>query len=135
MQNSVKINAVIGRNQYKTVIQTNSHQIIGDEPVINGGTNLGPAPYEYILAGLATCTAATLRMYADRKGWDLEQLEIELSLIVEKEGSNQTTTIFRDLHFIGNLDETQKAALLIIAEKCPVHKMLTNSIVISTKQI
>lgn len=134
MAEITKVKAVIGRNRYQTVIQTNSHQIIGDEPVESGGSDLGPDPYEFILAGLATCTAATLRMYADRKGWDLEQLEIELSLQIEKEGIKQTTNILRELKFIGNLDESQKAALLNIAEKCPVHKMLTNPIVITTKQ-
>lgn len=135
MAEITQLKAVIGRERYKTVIQTNNHQLIGDEPIENGGTDLGPDPYEFILAGLATCTAATLRLYADRKGWDLEIIEIELSLKVEREGTKQITNILRELNFIGNLDETQKMALLNIAEKCPVHKMLTNPINIATKQI
>ena len=135
MAEITKVKARIGRDRYQTVIQTDKHELIGDEPIENNGTDLGPDPYEFILAGLATCTAATLRMYADRKGWDLEQLEIELSLQVEREGTKQTTNILRELNFIGSLDESQKAALLNIAEKCPVHKILTNPIVITTKQI
>jgi putative redox protein len=135
MAETTQLKAVIGRERYKTVIQTNNHQLIGDEPIENGGTDLGPDPYEFILAGLATCTAATLRMYSDRKGWDLEIIEIELSLQVEREGTKQITNILRILNFVGNLDETQKKALLNIAEKCPVHKMLTNPINIATKQI
>lgn len=130
-----KVKAIIGRDRYQTHIQTEIHQLIGDEPIDNGGTVLGPDSYEFILAGLATCTAATLRMYSDRKGWDLEQLEIELSLQVGREGTKQTTNILRELKFIGNLDESQKVALHNIADKCPVHKMLTNPIIISTKQI
>ena len=130
-----KVKASIGRNRYYTVIQTDKHELIGDEPIENNGTDLGPDPYEFILAGLATWTAATLRMYADRKGWDLEQLEIELSLQVEREGTTQTTNILRELHFVGNLDDEQKAMLLNIAEKCQVHNLLTNQVIITTKQI
>lgn len=135
MAEITKVKATIGKDRYKTVIQTDNHSLIGDEPTESGGTDLGPDPYEFILAGLATCTAATLRMYADRKGWDLEQLEIELSLQVERVGTKQTTNILRELNFIGSLDESQKTTLLNIAEKCPVHKMLSNPIVITTKQI
>lgn len=135
MAEITKVKASIGRDRYQTVIQTDKHELIGDEPIENNGTDLGPDPYEFILAGLATCTAATLRMYADRKGWDLEQLKIELSLEVERVGVSQSTNILRELHFIGNLDDGQKAMLLNIAEKCPVHKLLTNQVVITTKQI
>ncbi|GGD79741.1 osmotically inducible protein C [Emticicia aquatilis] len=135
MAEITKVKASIGRDRYQTVIQTDKHELIGDEPIENNGTDLGPDPYEFILAGLATCTAATLRMYADRKGWDLEQLEIELSLQVERVGVSQSTNILRELHFVGNLDDEQKAMLLNIAEKCPVHKLLTNQVIITTKQI
>ncbi|OYU68242.1 MAG: osmotically inducible protein OsmC [Cytophagaceae bacterium BCCC1] len=135
MSEITKVRAVIGTDRYKTVIQIDNHILIGDEPTESGGTDLGPDPYEFILAGLATCTAATLRMYADRKGWDLEQITVELSLQIDKKGAAQTTNILQELHFIGDLDEIQKAALLNIAEKCPVHKMLTNPIAITTKQI
>lgn len=132
MAEITKVKASIGRDRYQTVIQTDKHELIGDEPIENNDTDLGSDPYEFILAGLATCTAATLRMYADRKGWDLEQLRIKLSLEVERVSVSQSTNILRELHFTGNLDDGQKAMLLNIAEKCPVHKLLTNQVIITT---
>lgn len=135
MATPTTLQASIGRDHYKTILQTSDHQLIGDEPSNVGGSNLGPNPYEFILAGLATCTAATVRMYADRKAWDLEKIELNLTLSVEREGATQVTYIEKALQFFGNLDETQIQRLLEIADKCPVHRMLTQEVRIVTKNV
>ncbi len=67
----------IDRSKYKTIITTDNHQLIGDEP-IPFGQDLGPSPYDFLLMALGSCVAMTLRMYADRKGWDLKEVEVHL---------------------------------------------------------
>jgi len=133
MSQPTTLRASIGRDTYKTTLKTDDHQWLGDEPPSSGGSNLGPDPYEFILAGLATCTAATVRMYADRKGWDLERLDMNLSLWVEKKEGTQVTHIQRDIQFFGDLDPDQTQRLLDIADKCPVHRLLTHEVHIETK--
>ena len=80
---------------YKISIQTGDFALIADEPVHAGGQNAGPAPYDYLLAGLGACTSITLQMYAERKGWNLGELTIELNLQKDSEGN---THIERVLH-------------------------------------
>jgi putative redox protein len=102
--------------------------VIADEPEELGGTNQGPAPGEFLLISLASCTAITLRMYADRKNWPIEVIIVEVNF--EKVDSK---TIFkRELQLIGDLTDEQRARLLQIANACPVHKTLTNPIEIQT---
>ena len=133
MDTETKIHATIGRTAYTTKINIREHHLIGDEPTENGGGDAGPKPSEFILAGLATCTAATLRMYADRKGWPLEHIFIDLSLVIEKIPGGQVTHITRVIRFEGDIDDEQKRRLLEIAEKCPAHRLLTNEVRINTQ--
>src|SRR5690606_37072639 len=98
-----------------------------------GGKDLGFSPKELLASALAACTSATLRMYADRKGWDLEEVKLEVTL--ERDQKENKTIIKRTLEFIGNLDAAQKNRLLAIANACPVHKMLTNPIEIHTQVV
>lgn len=116
-----------GKN-YTTMIKSDDHEIITDEPVAEGGQNTGFDPYELVLAALATCTTATMKMYADRKQWKLDKIDIQISM-QEDDGIQH---IRREIQVSGELTEEQKARLLVIAEKCPVHKMLTNRNRIST---
>jgi putative redox protein len=114
---------------YTTIIQSDDHQIITDEPLEEGGQNLGFDPFELVLAALATCTTATMKMYADRKGWKIDKLDIKLSMI-EKD---KIQHIQSDITLEGDLDEEQRKRMLVIAQKCPVHKILTNPNVILTE--
>ncbi|MEI9929091.1 MAG: OsmC family protein [Rhizomicrobium sp.] len=93
-----------------------------------GGADAGPAPYEYLLASLGACTAITLRMYAERKEWPLEALEV--SLHYERKGDVQH--IERTLHFTGALDEGQRTRLADIAERTPVTLTLKGGLAITT---
>lgn len=105
--------------------------VIADEPLESGGKDLGFSPTELLTAALGSCTSATLRMYADRKGWDLQEVKIEVDL--DRDEKSSKTIIHCKIHLFGELDEKQRERLLQIAHACPVHKMLTNPIEIHTE--
>ncbi|MBI3219507.1 MAG: OsmC family protein [Bacteroidetes bacterium] len=120
--------ATIGKEHFRTEIISGAKQIVADEPEELGGTNEGPAPGEFLLISLASCTAITVRMYADRKKWPLEKITVE----VDFEKIDNKTLFKRELQLEGDLTEEQRARLLQIANACPVHKTLTNPIEIET---
>jgi putative redox protein len=128
------ISSSIKKEHYKTEINSSSgNTLIADEPTANGGQNLGFSPTEILASALAACTSATLRMYADRKGWELD--EVKLSIELTKNEKENITVINRQLELIGNLDAAQRSRLLAIANACPVHKILSNPIEIITNEI
>jgi len=127
-----KVTSSIGKDLYKIEIKSETgNTLIADEPVTSGGQDLGFSPKELLAASLCACTSATLRMYADRKGWDLTEVQLEIEL--ERDDQANKTIITRHIQLFGNLDETQKDRLLAIANSCPVHKILRNPIEINTK--
>jgi putative redox protein len=98
------------------------HTIVVDEPAEIGGTETGPSPGRLLAASLASCTAVTLEMYADRKGWDVDGLEVE----VDGTYDGHTPTAYEvTVRLPAALDEEQRARLLVVASKCPVHRVLT----------
>ena len=120
--------ARIGKDHYRTEINVSGHDLVGDEGPGLGGKNLGPAPYDFLLAGLGACTAITLRMYADRKEWPLEHVEVGLHFSRSEEGARIDRTLT-----ISGLDDAQKARLLDIAERTPVTLTLKGGVPIHTK--
>ncbi|ODU67227.1 MAG: osmotically inducible protein C [Novosphingobium sp. SCN 66-18] len=120
--------AHIGKDRYRTEIEVDGHRIVADEPPALGGANAGPAPYDLILAGLGACTAITLRMYADRKQWPLESLDVALRLT----GGKDDRRIERVLTIEG-LDADQQARLADVAERTPVTLTLKGGIAIDTR--
>ena len=120
----------------KQEIRAGEHRMIADEPREVGGTDEGPGPYDLLLAALGSCTAMTLQMYARRKEWPLEKVEV--SLIHDRihaqdcEDCNakagSITRIERYISLTGQLSKEQKERLLEIAQRCPVHKTLTSEI-------
>lgn len=119
------------RNQYKmTAVSGGGNTLIADEPVDTGGENLGFSPDELLCAALAACTSATLRMYADRKGWPLEGAEVTISF--ERQLQVTATLLKREIILRGDLTEQQRERLMDVANKCPMHKTLTHPIHIET---
>lgn len=121
--------AHIGRDTYSTRIEVGGHALTGDEPARNGGRNTGPAPWDYLLAGLGACTAITLRMYADRKQWPVDAVDVDLHLT---HGADGAMLIRRTLAISGAVDDAQKARMVEIAEKTPVTLTLKAGLHIDT---
>ncbi|MGV7119238.1 OsmC family protein [Sphingopyxis sp. 550A] len=119
--------ARIGKDRYRTEIEVGGRPLVADEPPALGGQGAGFAPYDLLLASLGACTAITLRMYADRKSWPLESLEVGLRLHGQEE-----RRIARTLTIAGLYDE-QKARLADIAERTPVTLTLKNGLPIDTR--
>jgi len=129
-------------DSYTSEVMTPFHHLLADEPESVGGKNLGPTPYDLLMASLGTCTAMTLKMYANRKAWDLEEITVFLnhekvhkedSLAVEGEKGGKISKFTRVLKIKGELTEEMREKLLEIADKCPVHKTLHEPIEIETK--
>jgi len=108
-------------------VEAGALKIIADEPLDMGGTDLGLAPHELLLAALGACTSMTLKMYADRKGWPLQAASVKLT--AEKGAEYR---IKREVTLTGDLTAEQRQSLLAIANRCPVHKTLTNPITIES---
>ncbi len=126
-----KVFANIKTELYKIEIKSPTGNIvIADEPTEKGGKDLGFSPKELLASSLAACTSATVRMYADRKQWPLDEVKVDVDL--EWDAVANKTVINRKVQFIGNLDGEQHKRLLAIANACPVHKILTNPIEINT---
>ncbi len=126
---------------YTTQLKIGNHYMTADEPKQVGGNDFGPSPYEFVSAGLATCTAMTLKMYANRKAWELDNVEVHTNFnkvhAQDCENCESDTakidTFERTIKIEGNLSEEQRARLLEIANKCPVHKTLHSKIDVKTK--
>lgn len=132
------VTARIERTLYETHIWTASNVIVADEPVEAGGQGRGMNPFDLLKSALASCTVMTLRMYADRKGWPLEAVAAEV--VWQDEAAVGMMPVTRsqftiNLHLTGPLSEEQRARLLELSERCPIHRLLTNPIDIQTTLI
>ena len=127
------VKATVGQTPYATRIETLGHTWTVDEPADVGGGNTGPRPGELLAASLASCTAITLRMYVSRKGWEVNEITVEVTS--ERDAEAGRTTFQCRVSATGNLTDEQRARLLHIAKACPIHKMLTNPIEIRTELV
>jgi putative redox protein len=114
--------------RFRQTITVGTLHLTADEPLESGGDGSGPAPFEFVLAGLGACQAMTVKMYADRKGWLLTNVSVEL--VYHKVGDRHQ--IAAQLHLVGSLTNDQRQRLLEISDRCPVHRLLTSEIDIQT---
>lgn len=134
--------AITGRKRFRTEVRTGKHIVVADEPLKVGGGDLGPSPYDLLAAALGTCTSMTLRMYADRKKLNLEEVSVRVrhDRVHEtdcedcEEDGKRIDRLRREIALSGNLSEEQRQRLIEIADRCPVHKTLSNEIRIETHE-
>lgn len=130
-----------GAGRFQQRVRVGAHTWTADEPVSVGGDDAGPSPYDLLLAGLGTCTSMTLRMYAERKGWDMGAIDVVLRHDrVPDDGSGlrggvngRVDRIRVAIDVDDDLDDARRESLLRIAGKCPVHRTLTHDVIIETE--
>lgn len=139
-----KVAASLGQDEkFTTNLKVGDHYLIADEPKSFGGNNFGPSPYEFLSAGLAACTVMTIQMYARRKNWNVGNVSVHIDYSKEhaidcqecEKDSSKIDTFKREIKLVGNLTDEQKAKLIQIADKCPVHKTLHSKTQIITKLV
>lgn len=126
---------VKNNNEYKQEIKAGSHSLTADVPKSEGGTELGPSPHELMLAALGACTSMTVKMYANRKGWPVTSVEVLCREEKITDPANESRTIpliTREVKLGGELTDEQVDSLKAIADKCPIHKMLSGNNKIET---
>ena len=123
------LQATLGAEDYLVSLHARHHEVLADEPISLGGNDQGLTPYELILAGLGACTSITLKMYAQRKGWKLDEVDVKLEMTAKR---NEVPVITRRIKVHGELTPEQCDRLLYIANVCPVHKLLSNPIQIDS---
>lgn len=116
-----------GQGRYQQEVIAGQHRLIADEPTAMGGSDQGPAPFDFVMAGLGACTSMTLRMYAERKGLLLKSVEVSLRHEKREVDGMLRDCIHRDISLHGELSLAERLRLLEIANKCPVHRALSQS--------
>ena len=124
-----------GQGRYQQEVIVGEHRLLADEPVDVGGADTGPAPLEFVMAGLGACTSMTLRMYAGRKGILLTRISVRLVHDKVKVSGIPRDRIVRAITLEGDLTVEQRARLLEIANKCPVHKALEQPLMIESELV
>ena len=114
----------IARKKYQCTIEWRNGKFIADEPPSIGGQDTGPDPYTLLLSSLASCKLITLRMYIDKKGWEIDEIAINVNLYQEAKDEITSTIIDCDILFLSPVSEEQKMKLLEIAKNCPVSKIV-----------
>lgn len=131
----------LGEQNYKTVMTSGNHELISDEPESVGGKDKGPDPYDYLLMSLGSCSVITMRMYAERKGWPVEDIYVEMrhnkAHAEDCEDCDDPKAridkIEKEITVKGDLSDEQVQRLLEISKKCPVHKTLLNEVAIDSE--
>lgn len=141
LKTAQQVGVQIGQDKYTTQIVAGKHALVADEPESIGGLDYGPSPYDLLLASVGACTAMTLKMYADRKKWNITKIDVHLNHSKEHWADCQTCenseskvdVIERIIEVEGEIGEEQRKKLLEIADKCPVHRTLHNTLRIQTR--
>ena len=121
------------RGRYQQRVCAGQHEWLSDEPESMGGSDAGPAPFDFLMAALGSCTSITLRMYAERKQIDLTKISVELAHEKTEVDGVLLDHIQRRIHLEGNLSVEQRQRLLEIANKCPIFRTLSQPVLISSE--
>src|SRR3954452_21979954 len=129
---SKEISVRLGGTNYACIISDGRHEWMMDEPVDNGGNDIAHDPFAALLASIGSCSAITMKMYAQRKGWPVEEIEIRMSLATQTVAGKKKSVFKRDMFVKGNLNREQLVRLEQIAAACPVSKILEGDIIVET---
>jgi len=124
-----------GQGRYQQEVIAGQHHLLADEPVDMGGNDSGPAPFDFVMAGLGACTSMTLRMYAERKDLALHAVHVEMTHHKVEVDGVKRDCIERRITLDGDLTPEQRQRLLEIANKCPVHRALSQSFLLDCKLV
>ena len=122
-----------GNNGYYLKVKAGNHELVFDEPADKHGTDFGPTPVETLISALVACTNMTVQMYARMKEWPLDEIAVRVT--GEQEAGTGKLILQREITITGDLDEAQRDRLLGIANRCPVHKILSQKNDIVTKLV
>jgi len=122
------IHGTIGKEKYQCTIEWRNGKFVADEPESLGGKDTGPDPYTLLLSSLASCKLITLRMYIDRKGWEIDRIAINANMYQETKDELTTSIIDCDILFLTPVSDEQKMKLMEIAGNCPVSKILQGNL-------
>lgn len=126
-----KVVSQFGEGPLQQKLSTGDLQYLSDAEVSKGGSDTGPSPHEYLGAALAACTSMTLKMYSERKSINLKNAIVTVDI----ERHDDVEIFTRHIELIGDLDDGQRARMLEIAQRCPIHKALAGEIQIKTQLI
>jgi putative redox protein len=126
------VTATIGTVKYQCTIEWRNGKFITDEPPTAGGNDAGPDPHTLLLSSIASCALVTIRMYIDRKNWEIPSVKVNVNLYQETIDGVMTTIIDRDILFDDSVTDEQKERLKEIAARCPISKILENNIKLRT---
>ena len=124
-----------GQGRYQQEIRTGHHILLADEPESMGGNDAGPEPFDLLMAGLGACTSITLRMYAERKNLALSGISVALSHEKIEVNGVKRDRISRQITLEGNLSAAERQRLLEIANKCPVHRALSQPFILDSELV
>lgn len=127
------IKASIGMERYQCSVEWRNGHFVVDEPVSFGGRDAGPDPISLFLSSVASCTLVTLRMYIDRKGWDIPEIGCVVNMFQTKDGEKVTSIIDRDLRVLQPLTDEQRHKLTEIAQACPISRLMEGDIQVRTQ--
>lgn len=132
------VNVTLHKEDYETRLTNGRHIVVGDEPLDLGGGDKGPAPYELLLMSLGSCSIITMKMYAQRKGYDIRHVEMDLTHEkISRDGGDGVTikqdVIHKKVTLVGDLSESERERLLQISSMCPVHRTLEGVVEITSE--
>ena len=135
MKDTLHANGTLGSENYLMEIKTTNHTVMVDEPESIGGSNQYPNPAQYLLSALASCTAITIKMYANNKKWNVGEINVDVKMKEVISSGKTIKKIVKAVQFENPLEDDQIERLLTIGSKCPISKLLEQPIEMEFQKI